>query len=269
MQERIGGITGFCSRYLACTGGLLLLVSLTGCSSSIYGWQVRTNSTELPPSFNPTNLEQGGVVVFPAITAPGLRGNEIGLNSYLSQILRKIFPNWNVVSERDTMTRINQQGLAESYTKLRSDYDQSNILDRDVLQKLRKTVGVRYVFQPRLEAFTQTMTDRWKFPALDIRLTQTRSSIMRISLQLWDGDSGELLWGSIAETTMESEAISQDPVYLEDIARATLGSIVSDFINRKRASKYTPLNKFLDDLIKDAIPDEKTKNGDTAGSGDK
>jgi hypothetical protein len=209
------------------------------------------------------------VVVFPAITAPGLRGNEIGLNHYLSQILRKIFPNWNVVYERDTITRINQQGLAESYTKLRNDYDQSNILDRDPLQTLRNAIGVRYVFQPRLEAFTQTMTDRWKFPGLDIRLSQTRSSIMRISLQLWDGETGELLWGSIAETTMENEAISQDPVYLEDIARATFGSMVSDFIDRKRASKYTPLNKFLDDLIKEAIPEEHPKDGDPAGPGEK
>jgi hypothetical protein len=92
---------------------------------------------------------------------------------------------------------------------------------------------------------------------------------MRLSLQLWDGETGELLWASIAETSMESEAISQDPVYLEDIARATLGSIVADFLNRKRASKYTPLNKFLDTLIKEAIPEEKPKNGEPAAPGTK
>lgn len=269
MQERVGSTTGSCSRYLACTGGLFLLITLTGCSSSIYGWQVRTNSTELPPSFSPTTLEQGGVVVLPAITAPGLRGNEIGLNHYLSQVFRKIFPNWNVVHERDAITRINQQGLAESYTKLRNDYDQSNILDRDTLLKLRHAIDVRYVFQPRLEAFSQTMTDRWKFPALDLRISQTRSSIMRLSLQLWDGETGELLWSSLAETTMENEAISQDPVYLEDIARATFGSMVSDIIDRKRASKYTPINKFLDDLIKESIPEENPKEGEYIRPGEK
>jgi hypothetical protein len=68
---------------------------------------------------------------------------------------------------------------------------------------------------------------------------------------------------------MENEAISQDPVYLEDISRATFGSMISDLLNRKQASKYTPLNKFLDTLIKEAIPEEKPKNGELARPGDK
>ena len=262
MQERIEEGAGWSRTGFLWMAALLVLTSLTGCSSSLYGWQVRTNSTELSPSFHPANFEQEGVVVFPAITAPGLRGNEVGLAHYLGQILHKLSPNWKVVSEQDTITRINLHGLAESYTRLRNDYDQSNILDRDALQKLRNAVGVRYVFQPRLEAFTQTMTDRWSVPAFDIRVSQTRSSIMRLSLQLWDGETGELLWTSIAETTMENEAISQDPVYLEDVARATFGSMISDLLNRKRASKYTPLNKFLDTLIQESIPDEKSKNGE-------
>lgn len=262
MRLRTRKTTGLLRTCGVWIGGLFLLASLTGCSSSIYGWQVRTNSTELSPSFHPASLEQDGVAIFPAITAPGLRGNEVGLAHYLGQILRRVSPNWQIVSEQDTLARLNRQGLAGQYTSVRNDYDQSNVLDRDALRKFREAVGARYVFQPRLAAFTQVMQDRWKFPALDLRLTQTRSSVMRISLQLWDGETGELLWTSIAETAMESEAISQDPVYLEDIARATLGSIVSDFLNRKRASKYTPLNKFLDDLIKEAIPIEKEKNGD-------
>ena len=269
MRERLRLTTDLYQMCVAWTGGVFMLVSLTSCSSSIYGWQVRTNSTEMPPSFHPANLEQDGVAIFPAITAPGLRGNEVGLANYLGQILHKVSPNWKVVSEQETVTRMNRQGLTGEYTRVRNDYDQSNVLDRDALRKLCDAVGARYVFQPRLAAFTQVMQDRWKFPALDLRLTQTRSSVMRLSLQLWDGETGELLWASIAETTMESEAISQDPVYLEDIARATLGSIVADFLNRKRASKYTPLNKFLDTLIKEAIPDEKSKNGESVGPGNK
>ena len=46
------------------------------------------------------------------------------------------------------------------------------------------------------------MTDRWMFPGLNVRLLQTRSSIMRISLQLWDAETGDLVWVSVAETTM-------------------------------------------------------------------
>jgi SpoVK/Ycf46/Vps4 family AAA+-type ATPase len=61
----------------------------------------------------------------------------------------------------------------------------------------------------------------------------------------------------MAETTMQNEAVSQDPVYMEDVARATLGGIVADFMNRKTASTYTPVNKFINNLIEEAVPKEK------------
>ena len=80
---------------------------------------------------------------------------------------------------------------------------------------------------------------------------------MRLVLQLWDAKTGELVWASAAETSMQNEAVSQDPVYLEDIVRATLGGMMADVLNRRTASKYTPVNKFLDDLIKEAMPQEQ------------
>ena len=236
---------------------VLVLMVVPACASSIYGWQVRTNSTDMPPSFHPAYLEERPVALFPAVTMPGLRGNEVALGQYLGDIIYKVAPNWKVVSEQETSTRINRAGLASKMTVMRNDYEQSNILDQEALRNLAAALGVRYIFQPRLAAFTQTMTDRWKFPALDVRLTQTRSSIMRLALQLWDAETGELVWTSVAETNMANEAVSQDPVYLEDIARATLGGMLSDLLNRRTASQYTPLNKVLDNLIREAMPKEK------------
>ena len=241
----------------------LVLMVVPGCASSIYGWQVRTSSTELPSSFHPTDLQRHPVALFPAITMPGLRGNEVGLGRYLGQILYKVVPDWNVVSEQETSTRINHQGLAQRMTLMRNDYEQSNILDQEALRTIASAIGVRYIFQLRLAAFVQTMTDRWKFPAFDVRVSQTRSSVMRLALQLWDAQNGELVWTSIAESNMANEAVSQDPVYLEDIARATLGSMMSDFLNRKTASRYTPLDKVLDNLISEAMPNDKDNNENT------
>lgn len=57
---------------------------------------------------------------------------------------------------------------------------------------------------------------------------------------------------------MESEAISQNPVLLEDAVRLTFGSMMSDFLNRRSASRYTPpLNEILNTLIQAAIPAER------------
>ena len=236
---------------------VLLTILATACASSLYGWQVRTSSTPMPPSFQPAMFEQHSVALFGAITSPALRGNEGGLSYELENILHKVSPNWNVISPQELAKRINRQGLAGEYAKMRADYELSNIFDGRALRKIATALGVRYVFQPHLAAFSQTMTDRAKVPGFDFRIAQTRSSNMRVSLQLWDAETGEMVWASMAETTMQNEAVSQDPVYMEDVSRATLGSIVTDFKNRKTASTYTPVNKFLNDLIEESVPSEK------------
>jgi len=51
-----------------------------------------------------------------------------------------------------------------------------------------------------------------------------------IVAQLWDMQTGESLWTSLAEASLESEAVGQDPVYFEDTARVTMGSIIADFM---------------------------------------
>ena len=236
---------------------LMMAIFVTGCASSLYGWQVRTSSMPMPPSFQPAFLEQHTVALFGAIAPPALRGSEVALSYALNQILQKVSPTWKVMSPQELTKRINRQGLAGEYTKMRADFEISHILDGGMLRKIASALGVRYVFQPHLAAFSQTMTDRWKFPPIDLRMMQTRSSNMRISLQLWDTETGEIVWASIGETTMQNEAVSQDPVYFEDISRATLGSMVEDFKLRKTASTYTPVNKFLNDLIEESVPPEK------------
>lgn len=240
-------------------GGALLLLSifLTGCASSLYGWQVRTSSTPMPPSFQPAVFEQHPVALFGAITPPAFRGNEVTLSYELNQILHKVSPHWKVMSPQELTKRINRHGLAGEYAKMRADYELSHILDGGTLRKIAFALGVRYVFQPHLAAFSQTMTDRAKVPGFDFRIAQTRSSNMRVSLQLWDAETGEMVWASMAETTMQNEAVSQDPVYMEDVARATLGSLVTDFKDRKTASTYTSVNRFLNNLIEEAVPQEK------------
>lgn len=92
-------------------------------------------------------------------------------------------------------------------------------------------------------------------------MVQTRSAHMRLSLQLWDTRSGELIWSSAAETALQSEAATQDPVFMEDAARITWGSMLSDLLNGKTSSRYTRLNQFLDNLLSEKT--DKTRRGES------
>lgn len=234
---------------------MLMLAFVTGCSSSIYGWQVRTASSPLAPSFTFGNEP---VAIFGALAMPGLRGTESGIDYIFSQILHKVAPQINIVSPQHTISQINQQGLSAEYALMRADAEQSHILHRDTLKKIGVAIGARYVFQPRLASFTQYMFDRWTFPAIGVVLMQTRACDLRISLQLWDAKTGELVWASMAEGAMQSEAASKDPVYFEDALRVALGSIVADFLNHKTSSTYNPLNKIVDQLVEIPLPETKS-----------
>jgi PUCC protein len=189
---------------------VLLLAAATACSPSIYGWTVRTTSTLPSRSFQP--LEGEPVAIFEAHASGGLRGNELGLAPYLAQILARATPEFKVISPQDTASRINTHGLVADYARTRADFEQTNILEAATLRKLGAAVEARYVCQPRLAAFTQTMTNRWA-PS-DLRVVQTRWSILRLSLQLWDTHTGEPIWSSIAEAVVSGEVVLQDPVFV-------------------------------------------------------
>jgi hypothetical protein len=240
---------------------------MAGCGKSLYGWQVRTNSTPVSPSFDQTPIDRKRVAIFPTLATGPLQGTAVGMSQYLSQTLKTLTPTWQVLTEQETLTRINKHGLGVEYVRMRGDAEQSHLLDRHSLAKIGAALGVRYVLQPRLAAFTQTMTERWQIPAFDIRVMETRSSLLRVSLQMWEVESGELIWSSVAETVMESETVTQDPVFLEDAIRLTFGSLMSDFLNRRTASKYTPLNEVLNTLVQAAIPEEQPSS--SSGEADK
>ena len=199
---------------------------------------------------------------------PGLRGNEVALDYMLAEILHRVAPQIRIVTPHHSMSHINQQGLTAEYTQMRTDAEQSHILNRESLQKIGAAIGARFVFQPRLAAFTQMMYDRWTFPAFGVVISQTRQCDLRISVQLWDAKTGELLWASMAEGTMQSEAFAKDPVYLEDVMRVTVGSIIADFVNRKTGSTYTPLNKIVDQLIQIPLPEAKSNGLNNDGKGE-
>ncbi|GKS59329.1 hypothetical protein YTPLAS18_28560 [Nitrospira sp.] len=243
--------------------GALLLVLLTlvstGCSGRLYGWEVRTNSTPLSSSYHLATLGQDKMAVLTPMSTPSLRGTEVGMGYYLGAVLHKVAPTWHIVDERESVTLINTHGLVEEYARMRTDAELTNILDRHRLQKIGAAVGARYVLQLRLAHFSEDLQDRWSFPALNIRVVQTRSSILRLALQLWDTTNGELIWSSTAEATLENETMDQDPIFLGDAARVTLASSIADLLNRKTASRYTPLNQFLDNLMREAIPEVETK----------
>lgn len=227
----------------------MIVVLTAGCSSTIYGWHVRTNSSPPSPAFNRAVLSHEPVAIFGPLAPPSLLGSETGLDSILAQVLKTVAPSFKVITPQETASLINKNDLAAEYARMRGEALQSHVLDRGLLKKLGTAISARYVFQPKLTAFMQITKDRWEVPPIALKVSRIRSSIMRLSLQLWDMQTGELLWTSLAEASLESEAVGQDPIYFEDTARVTMGSVIADFVDGKTVSSYGPLDQIIDQLI--------------------
>ncbi|MDV6343923.1 hypothetical protein [Nitrosomonas sp. Is37] len=233
-------------------GFVFLIFFMTGCVSIQPRWEVRTTSTLFSSPSDLVSLEQEAVALLtPLAPTPLLRGDEAGLGLYLAESIKKIAPAWKIMDEQQTIALINRYGLTEEYTRLRQGIDQSHILDRKLLQKIGKSLGARYVFQPRLAYISQTMTDRFEAPVTPFLILQTRSAVMRLSLQLWDTMSGEPVWSSAAESVVLGETASLEPMFIKDAARVAFGGMLTDLLTRKTSSKYTRLNRFLDRLIQE------------------
>ena len=83
---------------------VLLCMCMAGCGKSIYGWQVRTNSTPVAPSFDHAPIDQMRVAILPTLSTGLLQGTAAGMSQYLDQTLKTLTPTWNVVTEQEALT---------------------------------------------------------------------------------------------------------------------------------------------------------------------
>ena len=59
-------------------------------------------------------------------------------------------------------------------------------------------------------------------------------------MQMWEVESGELIWSSVAETVMESETVTQDPVFLEDAIRLRSAALCRTSSTGEPPQIYSP-----------------------------
>jgi hypothetical protein len=202
------------------SGGAMLVFSLAllaGCAP-IHLWDTHTTSTPKPQSFNVGELTREPVVTFGLLAPGGLQGFNPTLSHALIAALAKTSPPIQGIPTRETLNLINEQALAAEYGDLISGFTRSGILERERLRRIGSALGSRYVFLPGLAEYNQVIIDRlalsgWKF-------IQSRVITLRLWLQLWNTQTGQILWESAGEITMATEVLRPErTVSLEQIAQ--------------------------------------------------
>jgi hypothetical protein len=205
---------------------------LAGCTP-FHLSDTHTTSTPRPQSFDVAELSRGPVAALGPVTPAGLQGFSPSLSHALITALSEASPPIRGVSTDETLNVLNKEGLAGDYADLVSGFARNGILERERLQRIGLAPGSRYVVLPGLAAFNEVIIDRVGFYGW--HFIQSRVTSLRLWLQLWDTQTGQILWESAGEVTVASEFLRPErTVPLKEIVQKLWLRMIQDNLLSKK-----------------------------------
>lgn len=206
--------------------GLALL--LTGCASRT----IRTETQQSSPTtqvlainLQPQDLRTAGIAFITPSSVTGQEEDKQALALAFTGMLRNVRPDLRIVPLPETLSAVNRTGLTGEYRQMFEDYRLTGIFDRGTLQKVARVTGVRYLAQLKLGTFRQESKGR--FGMLGIRMLETKTSTIRLFLQIWDSDDGSVAWEGSQESTVSHESLAEEYVSLKSIVEESARDLVA------------------------------------------
>jgi hypothetical protein len=168
--------------------------------------QSHTTSTSAlePPKI--TERARESVATFGLFAPSSLQGFSPFLSHAFVSALTEVTPQIHARSAHDTVNLLNEQGLAGEYAELMAGFARSSIFDRDRMRRIGSALGSRHVFLPGVAELDNYLVD--KFEMAGFKLIRNQVTRLRLWLQLWDAQSGRMLWESIGEATVANPVLS-------------------------------------------------------------
>jgi hypothetical protein len=195
----------------------LFAAVLHGCTP-LYVSEASITSTPRTQSLDTAHLASEPVAVLGVVAPPGLQGFSPSLSLALVRAIANARPPIRAIPGYETLSLLNEQGLARDYADLISGYASGGILERQRLRRIGSALASRYLMLPGLAEFDQTVID--KFEGLGLKLVRTRLTTLRLWLQLWDAQTGQIVWESGGEVTAVTQLLrAKRTVPLDRIAQ--------------------------------------------------
>jgi hypothetical protein len=215
MTGRIGGA------FLTLTAALL-----ASCGPA-YLSDTYTTSTPRLASFDVGTLAGEPVATLGLVAPANLQGFNPTVSHALAAALAEVNPPIREIPTFETVNRLTDQGLATEYADLLSGFVRNGILDRQRLQRIGAGLGSRYVLLPGLAQLDEIVID--KFEAAGLKLLRNRVTTLRLWLQLWDAQTGHVVWESAGEATVSTVLLSPTQgVPLQELVEKVLVRMIQD-----------------------------------------
>lgn len=199
---------------------LLGIVLLAGCAAP----QTYSTTQILSTHLKPESLKYTGLAFITPSSATGQEEDKQALALAFGEVLQKERPELQTVSLSETLSSINRAGLTSEYKQMFEDYRLTGIFDRATLKKVADVNHVRYLAQLKLGGFRQDSKGRWG--AFGLRLVETKSTAIRLYLQIWDSKDGSVAWEGSHEMTASHDSMAEDTVTFRNIVEEAARALV-------------------------------------------
>jgi hypothetical protein len=161
-------------------------------------------------------IDERGIGVLTPAAPTGQESDKQALGDVIGAALQAGLGGAHVLPLPDTLSAINQAGLARDYASMLADYESTGILDRDVLRAVGEAAGVRYLAKLNLGDFRQSSDKRLSIAG--IRMFDTWRAAIRVHLEIWDAVTGEIAWQGNEELVFAREGVKERPVSFRQVA---------------------------------------------------
>jgi hypothetical protein len=193
--------------------GALTLLGVVGCAGPFTQAQFVIDA-----SFRAPDLELDGTTVG-FVTPSSANGSEDRwiLSDILAETLKEMRKHVTVILPSESLSLINQAGIAREYKEMMKDYQTCGILDRDILAMIGEAVGAQYLVQVKLTSFSQFAAIR--LSVLGLRAIDSQTAKIRLFLQIWQTEQGKVVWAGSGEGIITRERFRARPVSFNELAR--------------------------------------------------
>ena len=180
---------------------------LSGCSTTK---QLHSTTQTLSIDLQPHVLRTSGIAFITPSSVTGQEEDKQALALAFTEALKLARPELRVVPLPATLSAINRANLAGEYRQMFEDYRLTGIFCRETLRKVSEVTGARYLAQLKLGGFRQESKNRWG--TLGIRMLETKTTTLRLYLQIWDGENGSVAWEGAQELSSSHETLQEDAI---------------------------------------------------------
>ncbi|PLY16616.1 MAG: hypothetical protein C0631_03195 [Sedimenticola sp.] len=200
----------------------IFLGGLSACSTT----QIYSNTQHQKLDLDNGLLTSQGIAFLTPSTITGQEEDKQIIAFVFTETLAEQRPDIPYLSLPQTLSAINDAGLADEYRNILLDYRATGIFDKKTLAKIREATGKRFIAQLKLSDFEQG--SRGRFGAFGLRIMDTKQAHVRIFLQIWDGDKGAIVWEATEELSYSHDTTSEKPVTFDKIVSEAAKNLIKD-----------------------------------------